>query len=235
MVDEAAKVPLCFHPGEQWMYGFSHDVLGRLIEVLSGKKLGRYMEETIFQPLGMTDTAFFVPREKQDRVVTPYFWSPEGLKEISDFAAFMGSEPASPTPPAFEMGGAGLNSTLEDMGRYGSMLLNMGRLDNARILSRKTIDLIRQNHVMPSLIKKFGFPGQAGYGYGLGVRTMTDRPAAGINGSDGEWAWDGALGTWYCVDPAEELTAVFLIQRSPGGNEDLPKRFAQTVYGAIDD
>jgi CubicO group peptidase (beta-lactamase class C family) len=226
----AAGIPLCFHPGEYWMYGFSHDVLGALIEVLSGKKLGVYMNEAILEPLGLKDTAFFVPKEKRPRLAKTYEWSGEGLREKTDL------EPVSFSAPAFESGGGGLNSTLRDVGRYGLMLLNDGRLDGERILSRKTLELIRRNHIVPAQrLAQFGFSSIVGYGYGLGVRTMTDTALAGLNGSPGEWAWDGMLGTWYCVDPAEDMVAVFLIQRYPGANENLPKRFAQTVYGAIDD
>ncbi|MDR0561464.1 MAG: beta-lactamase family protein [Spirochaetaceae bacterium] len=232
IVDAAAHTPLCFHPGEYWMYGFSHDALGRLIEVLSGKTLGKYMEETIFAPLGLKDTQFYVPPEKRSRLTAVYSYTETGLQKISGLTSDPGSAEA---PPAFESGGGGLASTLDDVGRYGRMLLNSGKLDNVRILSRKTIDLIRQSQVLPAHIKAFGFPSMAGYGYGLGVRTLLDTAEAGLNGSTGEWAWDGMLGTWYCVDPAEDLVAVFLIQRSPGGNDDLPKRFAQTLYAAIDD
>jgi CubicO group peptidase (beta-lactamase class C family) len=234
IVDAAARIPLCFHPGEYWMYGFSHDVLGRLIEVISGKSLGQYLKETITEPLGLQDTGFFVPEEKRPRLTRAYAWSKTGLREFADFE--LHSDPGSITsPPSFESGGGGLASTLDDVGRYGRMLLGAGKLDGIRILSRKTVDLIRQNHVLPVHIQNFGFASQAGYGYGLGVRTLRDTCEAGLNGSLGEWAWDGMLGTWYCVDPTEDLVAVFLIQRSPGANEDLPKRFAQTVYAAIDD
>jgi CubicO group peptidase (beta-lactamase class C family) len=233
-VDAAARIPLCFHPGEYWMYGFSHDVLGRLIEVISGKSLGRYLQETIFDPLGLKDTAFYVPPEKRGRLARAYAWSEAGLREIADFE--LGTDPGSASaPPAFESGGGGLASTLEDVERYGRMFLGSGKLEGERILSRKTIDLIRQNHVLPAHIQRFGFPSMAGYGYGLGVRTMLDTGAAGLGGSAEEWAWDGMLGTWYAVDPREDMVAVFLIQRNPGANEDLPKRFAQTVYAAIDD
>jgi CubicO group peptidase (beta-lactamase class C family) len=236
MIDAAAEAPLCFHPGEGWLYGFSHDILGRLIEVISGKSLGEYLAETIFKPLGLKDTAFYVPPEKQARLAKVYSPTDAGLKEVSDLAnAIPKINPAITHPPAFESGGGGLASTLDDVGRFGSMLLNEGALDGERILSRKTVELIRRNHVPEAYIRKFGFPSMAGYGYGLGVRTMLNTAEAGLNGSDGEWAWDGMLGTWYCIDPAEDLTAVFLVQRIPGGNEDLPRRFAQTVYAAIDD
>jgi CubicO group peptidase (beta-lactamase class C family) len=233
VVDEAAKVPLCFHPGEYWMYGFSHDILGRLIEVISGKSLGTYLKDTILDPLGLTDTAFYVPAEKQPRLAAVYTHTESGLERLREPDwVDPGKEKA---PPAYESGGGGLVSTLADMAKYGRLLVKGGKLGDLRILSRKTVDLIRQNHVKPEVMSSFAFPQMAGYGYGLGVRTMQDKVPAGLNGSLGEWAWGGKLGTWYCIDPVEDLVAVFLIQRFPGGNDNLPKRFAQTVYGAIDD
>jgi CubicO group peptidase (beta-lactamase class C family) len=191
------------------------------------------MAEVILDPLKLWDTNFYVPAEKRGRLAKANQDIETALVEITDLGT---TDPGSVTaPPPFESGGGGLASTLDDVGRYGKMLLNFGKLDGERVLSRKTVELIRRNHVEAEFIRQFGFPAQAGYGYGLGVRTMTDTAAAGLNGSAGEWAWDGMLGTWYCVDPAEDLVAVFLVQRMPGSNEDLPKRYAQTVYGAIDD
>ncbi|MDR1566526.1 MAG: beta-lactamase family protein [Treponema sp.] len=231
-IEEAAKAPLCFHPGEHWMYGFSHDVLGRLIEVISGKTLGAYLKETIFDPLGLKDTAFYVPKEKQERAVKAYRLTPKGLVPETVI-----SDPASPEPPAFESGGGGLVSTLADCSRYALMLLNNGKLGQERILSRKTLELIRANHCdLAELDHSFSiFPQLAGYGYGLGVRTMINTARAGLNGSPGEWAWDGMMGTYYCIDPAEDMAALFFIQLMSGINSDLQRGFIQTVYGAFDD
>jgi CubicO group peptidase (beta-lactamase class C family) len=176
------------------------------------------------------DTAFFVPENKRSRLAKAYEWTEKGIKEKTDL------DPVASSAPAFESGGGGLCSTLHDVGRYAQMLLNNGKWGNERVLSRKTLELIRRNHIVPSQkLERYGFPSNVGYGYGLGVRTMVDTAVAGMNGSPGEWAWNGMLGTWYCVDPVEDMIAVFLVQRYPGGNENLPKRLAQTVYGAIDD
>jgi CubicO group peptidase (beta-lactamase class C family) len=232
IVDAVAEIPLCFHPGEYWMYGFSHDILGRLVEVISGKRLGEYLAETIFTPLGLEDTSFYVPQEKRSRLAKAYTFAETGLMEIHGLATDPGEYGET---PAFESGGGGLASTLDDVGRYGNLLLNFGKLDGYRLLSRKTIELIRQDHSSPAHIRAWGFKAQQGYGYGLGVRAMNSTAAAGLNGSSGEWGWDGMLGTYFCVDPEEDLVAVFMIQRIPGSLEDLAKRFAQTVYGAIDD
>ncbi|MDR0452629.1 MAG: beta-lactamase family protein [Treponema sp.] len=232
IVDAAAGVPLCFHPGEYWMYGFSHDILGRLVEVISGKRLGEYLAELIFLPLGLKDTAFYVPEEKRDRLARAYTLTETGLMELHGLSADPGEQAEA---PAFESGGGGLASTLDDVGRYGNLLLNFGKLDGYRLLSRKTIELMRKNHTDPAHIRAWGFKAQQGYAYGLGVRSMADTAAAGLNGSLGEWGWDGMLGTYFSVDPEEDLVAVFMIQRVPGSLEDLARRFSQTVYGAIDD
>jgi CubicO group peptidase (beta-lactamase class C family) len=231
MVEEAAAAPLCFHPGEQWMYGFSHDVLGRLIEVISGKTLGAYLQETIFDPLGLRDTAFYVPPEKQSRLAAPYRPGPNGLEEETGLSR----DPASPEAPVFESGGGGLCSTMADCARYALMLLHNGALEGRRILSRKTLELIRVNHCDLAERARSGFPHMLGYGYGLGVRTMVDTARAGLNGSPGEWAWDGMLGTWYCVDPAEDMIALFFIQLMSDYNAHLQRGFAQAAYSAIDD
>ena len=231
MIDETAKIPLCFHPGEQWLYGFSHDVLGRLIEVISGLSLGEYFSKTVFEPLGMKDTAFFVPPEKQERLVKPYILDSQGLKEIKDPHSFTGREKA----PAFESGGGGLCSTMADCALFAQMLLNNGKLGKYRILSRKTIELIRSNHCDPEILEPSFFPQMRGYGYGLGVRTMMDTAKAGLNSSKGEWAWDGLMGTYFLVDPAEDMTALFFIQLRSEINSHLQRCFVQTVYGAIDD
>lgn len=134
------ELPLAFEPGDHWMYGFSIDVLGAVIEVLSGKTLGEYLKENIFDPLGMTDTGFFVPVEKQDRIATIYHIK-EGMRPNErNFAS---------EKPAFESGGGGLFSTVKDYSRFAQMLLHGGTLDGVRILGRKTIDLISTDHLTP--------------------------------------------------------------------------------------
>ena len=231
MIDEGANMPLCFHPGDYWLYGYSHEVLGRIIEVISGKKFSDYLSQIIFEPLGIKDTAFFVPPEKQDRVAKPYRFTEKGLEEIVN----MPVDHASPNPPAFEAGGRGLCSTMADCARYAQMLLHDGKAGSERILSRKTIELIRAKHCVPLEMSSSGFGHLAGYGYGLGVRTMLDTAKAGLNGSAGEWAWDGAMGTYYCVDPREDMTALFFVQILSPFNSEIYRGFVQAVYGAIDD
>ena len=219
------QLPLAFEPGDHWMYGFSIDVLGAVIEVLSGKTLGEYLKETIFDPLGMADTGFFVPEEKLHRVATLYHIN-EGMKP---------DERQYPTQkPAFEGGGGGLFSTVKDYSRFAQMLLHGGSLNGTRILGRKTVDLIATDHLTPRQQATHSWDTQRGYGYGLGVRVMTHPEVADINGSVGEWGWDGAFGNWFCVDPKEELTCVYLTTNLPGDHYRFIPKLMASMYASLD-
>ncbi len=219
------QLPLAFEPGEKWMYGFSIDVLGAVIEVLSGKSLGEYLKENIFDPLGMTDTGFYVPPEKQSRIATLYQIR-EGMKPAGRKYPSL--------KPAFESGGGGLFSTLEDYSRFARMLLHGGTLDGARILGRKTIDLIATDHLTPEQQATHNWDTQRGYGYGLGVRVMTDPQIAESNGSVGEWGWDGAFGNWFCVDPKENLTCVYLTTNLPGDHYRFIPKLTASLYASLE-
>lgn len=230
-MQELASVPLAFHPGEHWWYGFSIDVLGALVCVLSGQTLGEFMQARIFTPLGLTDTGFTVPEGKQHRLVTMYDVAADGaLRPIppeKDETHYYAPEP-------FESGGGGLVSTARDVSRLAQMLVGFGWFEGKRLLSRKSVELMRMNHLTPQQMQDYTWDTQRGYGYGLGVRTMMDPAKAGY-GSVGEFAWDGMAGTWFCVDPAEDMTAVLLLQTKPGRHAEYVPLFAQTVYGAIAD
>lgn len=222
--DMVGRLPLAFEPGERWMYGFSIDVLGAVIEVLTGKALGEYLKETIFDPLGMADTGFFVPEEKWGRVATLYQIN-DGMKP---------SERRYPAEkPAFESGGGGLFSTVRDYSRFAQMLLHGGTLNGERILGRKTIDLIATDHLTPGQQVTHSWDTQRGYGYGLGVRVMTNPEVADINGSVGEWGWDGAFGNWFCVDPEENLTCVYLTTNLPGDHYRFIPKLMAAMYASL--
>ena len=223
-VNLVGGLPLAFEPGEKWMYGFSIDVLGAVIEVLTGKSLGEYLKENIFDPLEMKDTGFFVPPEKLDRVATLYHIN-EGLKAEERWY--------KTEKPEFESGGGGLYSTVRDYSRFAQMLLHGGTLDGARILGRKTVDLMSTDHLTPEQRKGDSWDTQRGYGYGLGVRVMTNPELAGINGSVGEWGWDGAFGNWFCVDPKEKLTCVYLTTNLPGDHYRFIPRLMASMYASL--
>ena len=219
------ELPLAFEPGERWMYGFSIDVLGMVVEALTGKTLGEYLKENIFDPLGMKDTGFFVPRDKWDRLATLYHIN-EGLKPEERWY--------EDSKPDFESGGGGLYSSVHDYSRFAQMLLHGGTLDGVRILGRKTVNLISTDHLTPEQRKGDSWDTQRGYGYGLGVRVMTNPELAGINGSVGEWGWDGAFGNWFCVDPKENLTCVYLTTNLPGDHYRFIPKLMASMYASLD-
>ncbi len=218
-------LPLAFEPGERWMYGFSIDILGAVIEVLTGKTLGEYLKENIFDPLGMKDTGFFVPAENHSRIATLYHITDGMIPDERDFPA---------GKPDFESGGGGLFSTVKDYSRFAQMLLHGGTLDGVRILGRKTVDLISTDHLTPEQRKGDCWDTQRGYGYGLGVRVMTNPELADINGSVGEWGWDGAFGNWFCVDPKENLTCVYLTTNLPGEHYRFIPKLMASMYASLD-
>ena len=223
-VNWVGQLPLAFEPGDRWMYGFSIDVLGAVIEVLTGKSLGEYLKENIFIPLGMKETGFFVPAENHGRIATLYQihenMKPDGRTYPS-------------AKPEFESGGGGLFSTVRDYSRFAQMLLHGGTLDGVRILGRKTIDLISTDHLTPEQRRSDSWDTQRGYGYGLGVRVLTSPELAGINGSAGEWGWDGAFGNWFCVDPKENLTCVYLTTNLPGDHYRFIPKLMASMYASL--
>lgn len=218
------KLPLVHQPGTKWEYGRSTDVLGRLIEVLSGQTLGEYLQRHILAPLGMTDTAFHVPEQKHARLAEAFAKDPDtgsGVQLLNVRDA-----------PKFESGGGGLVSTAADYARFLQMLLNRGKLDGLRLLSRKTIELMTADHLgtitgAPDLLLP-------GYGFGLGVAVRLEPGISAVPGSVGQYFWGGLAGTTFWVDPAEELFAILLIQ-GPGQRDYFRNLFRDLVYAAFDD
>jgi len=223
-----AGIPLAFDPGAGWMYGTSHDVLGALIEVLSGKTLGRFMQDEIFDPLGMKDTFFRLPEEKKARLCCLYDLSSDGSLTKNN------SMDSNYRPDALlETGGGGLLSTIGDHSRFAQMLGCGGLFNGEQILGRKTVQLMSSNHLRPNQLADYNWDFLAGYGYGLGVRVMMDRSVGGSNGSAGEFGWSGLAGTWALVDPAEELSAVYAQQMIPNLEARHMPRLRNVLYGAL--
>ena len=224
-----ARQPLLFDPGERWNYGLNTDVLGRLIEVVSGQPLDEYFAEHITGPLGMTDTHFYLPDDRADRLVRLYAWDDErGLvgphEVIADIEIDEQDYPVTGARSYFS-GGAGLSSTARDYARFTAMLLNEGELDGRRILSRKSVELMRAPRVDSD--------GDGEAEIGLGFWVVTDLGAYGELGTEGAYAWGGAFYTSYWIDPAENLTAVFMSQVYPA-NTDIADRFRTLVYQALE-
>jgi CubicO group peptidase (beta-lactamase class C family) len=225
--EELTQFPLAFQPGESWRYGFSYDILGHVIEIISGQNLEDYCRQNLFDPLGMKDTGFFVPMDKKDRTAALYRKNGDGIEEM-----FPSGEPTALRRPPFCMGGSGLYSTTHDYGRFCEMLLQSGFFHGERILGRKTIELIRSNHLAGDSLALFQqkWPG---YGYGLGVRVLLDNARAGINGTKGEFGWDGWAGVWMMVDPAEKLFALLMMQLVPDIKYKVQREFQQIVNAAL--
>jgi CubicO group peptidase (beta-lactamase class C family) len=219
-----SKLPLLHQPGTKWEYSRSTDVVGRLIEVLSGISLGQFLQQRLFAPLGMGDTAFHVPLPLQARLAEAFAKDPEtgsGVQLINVKSA-----------PKFESGGGGLVSTAADYARFLQMLLNLGRLDGVRYLSRKTIELMTADHLGPIT----GAPDLLlpGYGFGLGFAVRLQPGIAHVPGSVGQYFWGGLAGTTFWVDPAEQLFAIMMIQ-APGQRDYFRTLFRDLVYAAFDD
>jgi len=226
------QVPLAFQPGEQWMYGASADVLGAVIEVVSGRKFSDFLREEIFEPLGMKDTGFYVPEEKRNRFSKAYDYKPDEKKLVPFNGGFLSIYDYM-TPPAFESGGAGLVSTVEDYSRFALMLANGGTYNGRRILGRKTIEYISNPQLTPQQEETYNWDQVIGYSYGNLMRVLTNPAKAASNGSVGEFGWDGWTGNYFFVDPKENLVMIYMVQRCAGTNTDLVRRLRSIIYSTI--
>jgi CubicO group peptidase (beta-lactamase class C family) len=225
VVDRIAGLPFDAQPGEKWVYGFSADVLGRVVEVASGTDLDTFFRTRIFEPLGMTDTGFFLSKEKAGRLATVYAaTAPGGIERAPDGGRGQGDYVEGPRK-CFS-GGAGLLSTAADYARFLQMLVNGGALDGVRILSPKSVELATANHV-GSLYESGRF------GFGLGFEVVEDVGRAGRPGSPGAYGWGSAYYSRFFVDPREKLVAVFLAQLIPAGGLDLQDKFRVLVYSSL--
>ena len=227
--DWLAGFPLCWQPGTRWQYGFSVDVLGRLVEVISGRPFDAFLQERIFGPLGMTDTAFWVPPEKVSRFAAMYGPDEQGALKLLD-----PPQGEYVNPQRFCSGGGGLVSTVQDYLRFAQCLLDKGTANGQRLVSRKTIELMTTNHLPECALPTFW---EAGCGFGLGVKVRMSLGEASILGSVGEYGWSGMASTHYWADPKEELIGLFMPQYVPTPEFDYPlhPQFRVLTYQAIDD
>jgi CubicO group peptidase (beta-lactamase class C family) len=225
--------PLEFHPGEGWRYSFCADVLGAIVEVVTGKTYGEYLRETIFTPLGMVDTDFYVPEEKQNRFMENYEYKPETGKLEPCTWQHLGLSYMHKKKPAFESGGAGLVSTVEDYSRFVQMLLHGGTYHGVRILGCKSIECMTSNHLTPEQAKMYDWDALRGYGYGNLMRQMVDVHASGGLGSVGEFGWDGWLGSYVAMDPKEDLAIIYVIQKCGGNGYRDVQILRNIIYSAL--
>jgi CubicO group peptidase (beta-lactamase class C family) len=219
-----AGLPLMSQPGTQWNYSRSTDILGRIIEVITGKSLGAYLTERILAPLRMAETAFHTGEENASRLAEPFPNDPWTGEEIKLFDML--------EKPVMESGGGGLVSTTMDYARFCQMLLGGGTLDGERIVGRKTLQLMASNHLTPE-VKINGTLLAPGHGFGLGFAVRTGEGIAPFPGSRGQFFWSGVGGTFFWIDPTEELFAVFMSQGP--GQRDYTRNLARAVvYAAVE-
>jgi CubicO group peptidase (beta-lactamase class C family) len=232
-----AEHPLKFHPGTHWNYGLSTDIVGRLVEILSGDRFDDYLRREIFDPLGMVDTGFFVPEEAADRLTALYRFQPAKAPALAE------SPGESPylRPRSYLSGAGGLVSTTSDYVAFCTMLLNGGHLDGRRVLGRKTLELMTSNHLPGGAtladlaIGGFGEAGFEGVGFGLGFAVGQGPVATAMAGSAGDFYWGGLASTAFWVDPSEDLFAVFMTQLVPSVAHPFRAQLRALVYQAIDD
>ena len=224
MVNELGNIPLLHQPGDAWNYGMSTDVLGYLVEVVSGMPFAEFLKKRIFEPLGMVDTDFSVPEEKADRYATLYEPTEDGGIQVLENA------PVSSGPLSFfHAGGAGLQSTAADYLRFCQMMLNEGELDSVRLLGRKTVELITMNHIPEDWQPLW----RTGSGFGLGFAVVTDVADTHALGSLGTYSWGGLASTIFWIDPVEELIAILMTQLI--GDSPFHPQFRVLTYQAIID
>jgi CubicO group peptidase (beta-lactamase class C family) len=233
--DALAELPLVFQPGTEWQYSMGLDVLGRVVEVVTGRPFDEFMQAHVLDPLGMTDTIWHVDEDRTDRLAALYAPTP-GTKKAFRYDV-MGERATK--PPVAPMGGGGLCATAGDYVRFAEMLRGRGELDGVRILAPKTVELMANNHLPGNVdLSAIGRPLFSettfdGVGFGLGVSVTIDPVKAKVPGSVGDFGWGGAASTFHWVDPVEDMTVVFMTQLLPSSTHPLRSQLKQLVHSAL--
>lgn len=231
LVEKVAGVPLIGDPGEQWVYSISITVLGRIVEIVSGQNFDDYLNEHVYTPLQMADTAFYVPEEKAKRLARAYsvVADDRSLRMLPEMAV-----PITQDPPLLE-GAAGIVSTVPDYLRFLQALINGGELDGQRILAEETVAAMTQNHIDEALMPFGTNPNNPmldrGWGYGMAVVVDADKSAYGTN--NGEFGWSGSLGTFSWADPVSGTSAVIMLQIQPAGAYNIASKFKALVHQSM--
>ncbi|WP_413667885.1 serine hydrolase domain-containing protein [Mucilaginibacter sp. Mucisp86] len=230
VMSKLGKLPLLHQPGERWTYGMNIDVLGYLVEKVSGKSLDQFFKERIFTPLGMNDTYFYIPAVKQNRLVTAYTFDQSGHItnwSKSTFPSFDVNYPK--TAGTYYAGGAGLSSTIKDYATFLQMMLNGGVYNGQRLLARHTVNMMTTNQIGDLYINA----DKDKFGLGFGLTTQNSSAKLGI--SEGSFAWGGFYGTLYWVDPKEHLVCLLFVQNWPFPHNQIQDKFRAMVYQALND
>lgn len=232
-MNKLGNCALAYQPGASWQYGTSADVLGAIVEVVSGKRFGQFLEEEMFQPLGMQDTGFWLQEEKKSRLVKTY--ANNGKDELVLYTGnHVGINNQMDRSPAFESGGGGLVSTIDDYARFAKMLINGGKLEGLQLLKPKTVEYLTSATLNPVQQESFNlWLTLNGHSYGNLMRVMTDCSKAGYLASLGEYGWDGWLGAYFCNCPKEDLTILFMVQKTDSGTTSLTRKLRNIILSAF--
>ncbi|HEX7943067.1 MAG TPA: serine hydrolase domain-containing protein, partial [Phenylobacterium sp.] len=238
MIDRTATIPLVYQPGTSWRYSSAVDIQGYIVEKITGQTLGQFMADHIFKPLKMNDTAFYVAPGKASRLSAVYAFDKAAGKIVEANNIFDRPLPTYLTPPSMESGGGGLTSTTMDYARFSQMLANGGELEGVRILSPASVQLMGTNVIPKNVLVNSNGTSAARFneavGFGLDFMVVTDPRAAGSLEGKGDMSWGGAAGTWFWVDPTNDLIFVGMIQRLGGtGGDDLGSMARTLTYQAL--
>ncbi|WP_379127362.1 serine hydrolase domain-containing protein [Paenibacillus sp. sgz500958] len=227
------EAPLSFDPGSYWQYGTSADVLGAIVESVSGVRYGEFLNKEIFKPLGMKDTGFWLSQEQRARLAKTYQDDGEGgLKLYADSHLGIGHQ--MDREPVFESGGAGLASTIDDAAKFTTMLMNQGSLNGVQLLKPRTVQYMTSASLTDWQQKGFDtWHSLCGHSYGNQMRIMTDTGKAGIIGGQGEYGWDGWLGAYFNNSPADGLTILFMIQKKDAGTMPITRKLRNIVFSTL--
>ncbi len=229
-VKAMGSVPVEFDPGTHWLYGYGHDIVAGLIQMVSGKTVGQFLQDEIFGPLGMRDTGYRYRDGIETRMASCYRKEENGeMKKVPGLLDEFHQPDA-----LYESGGAGLYSTVNDYLKFSQMLANGGSYNGEKLIGRKTIDLMRENQLNRDQLKDFTGSYVAGYGYGLGVRTLMSAADGHSNSSKGEFGWTGMLGTYVSIDPQEGFSVVYMHQLDPNMEEYHHLRVRAVANGCLD-
>ncbi|MDO3409235.1 serine hydrolase domain-containing protein [Saccharibacillus sp. CPCC 101409] len=225
--------PLSFEPGSSWQYGTSADVLGAIVETAGGLRFGEFLQQEIFGPLDMRDTGFWLPEDKRGRLAKTY--QNDGESGLSLYAGdHLGIVHQLDRQPAFESGGAGLASTIDDAAKFTTMLMNGGELNGTKVLNPRTVQYLTSATLTARQQQNFdGWHSLAGHSYGNQMRIMTDPGQAGLIGSAGEYGWDGWLGAYFVNSPQDKLTFLFMVQKRDAGTLPITRKLRNIVFGAL--
>lgn len=230
--EHLSTIPLDFVPDTSWRYGLSADVLGAVIEKASGMQFGEFMEKNIFEPLGMKDTGFWVPKEKQERLAQAYELADGPMKLYTGDNLAVSNR--LETPPAFESGGAGLVSTIDDYAKFAQMLLGGGILDGVRVMNQATVDYFTDGGLTPDQQKSYrAWVGLEGFTYSHLMRILKHPEMAAYLGSRGEYGWDGWLGCYFTNLPEKDATILLMQQRRDSGTIPMTRKVRNVILGDL--